>query len=95
VTAATNGKAALATALARETAPDLVVTDVIMPELNGRDLVARLRERWPDLRVLFTTAYALDEVTGTAAKDLPGNLLRKPFVPTELGAAVRVAIESR
>jgi two-component system cell cycle sensor histidine kinase/response regulator CckA len=92
VTAARHGKEALEIALARERAPDLVVTDIIMPEMNGRELVRRLRERWPDVRVLFTTAYAVDEVTGTAATDLAGNLLRKPFIPSELGSAVREAL---
>jgi CheY-like chemotaxis protein len=93
VTSATNGKEAFELALARTAAPDLIVTDVIMPEMNGRELVRRLRERWPEVRVLFTTAYAIDELTGNAASDLPGRLLRKPFVPSELGAAVREAME--
>jgi two-component system cell cycle sensor histidine kinase/response regulator CckA len=92
VTPAVNGKDALQLAMTRTEAPDLIVTDIIMPEMNGRELVRRLRERWPAVRVLFTTAYAVDEL-GNAASDLPGRLLRKPFIPNELGAAVREALE--
>ncbi len=93
VTPAVNGRDALNLAMTRSHAPDLIVTDIIMPEMNGRELVRRLRERWPGVRVLFTTAYAVDEMTGNAASDLPGRLLRKPFIPNELGAAVREALE--
>ncbi|MDA1081872.1 MAG: PAS domain-containing protein [Gemmatimonadetes bacterium] len=88
VTEATNGQDALEIILARAEPPVLLVTDVIMPKLNGRELVRRARERWPELRVLFTTAYAVDEDTNRAIEDLPGALLRKPFVPAELGTAV-------
>ncbi|MEA3246239.1 MAG: PAS domain S-box protein [Gemmatimonadota bacterium] len=87
-----DGEAALALAAARDEAPDLVVTDVIMPRVNGRQLVSALRDRWPGLRVLFTSAYAMDDTTGRPVTDLPGLLLRKPFVPSELGAAVAEAL---
>jgi PAS domain S-box-containing protein len=89
---ACDGEEALVVAEAMPAAPALLVTDVIMPRMNGRQLADRLRGRWPDLRVLFTSAYAVDESTGQAVADLPGSLLRKPFVPAELGAAVRTAL---
>ena len=90
---ATDGESARELALARSTCLDLLVTDVIMPRLNGKDLVHALRQRWPELRVLFTTAYAADDVHDQTASGLPGSLLRKPFVPTELALAVRAAME--
>ncbi len=92
VTEASNGEEALSLVIGRDRPPDLLVTDVIMPRINGRDLVRKLRVRWPELRVLFTTAYAVDEMTDQAAADLPGALLRKPFVPVELARAVREAL---
>ncbi|HVZ50252.1 MAG TPA: PAS domain S-box protein [Gemmatimonadaceae bacterium] len=92
VTEACDGEEALVVADAMPCPPALLVTDVVMPRVNGRQLADRLRERWPDLRVLFTSAYAVDEATGQAVADLPGSLLRKPFVPAELGAAVRNAL---
>jgi CheY-like chemotaxis protein len=92
VTEAANGREALEATASRAHAPALVVTDVIMPGMAGRELVQRLRERWPDVRVLFTTAYVADETAGHASNELPGAILRKPFVPAELGAAVREAV---
>ena len=91
---ATNGADALDMVLARDAPPDLLVTDLIMPRLNGRDLVQRLRSRWPEMPVLFTTAYAMDEQTDQAASELPGALLRKPFIPAELAVAVRAALQT-
>src|SRR5690606_29982484 len=58
---ASNGKAALP--LAALAAPiDIVVTDVIMPTMSGRELVERLRMISPDLRALFVTGYTDDAV---------------------------------
>jgi C4-dicarboxylate-specific signal transduction histidine kinase len=61
VTAAEDGKAALAVARQMPHAPHLVVTDVIMPRLGGRAMVDTLRERWPDVPVLFMSGFT-DEV---------------------------------
>ena len=95
VVAASNGEQALALPFDDATAPVLLLTDVVMPSMSGRTLAEKLRERWPDLPVLFTSAYATDGTTGEVASDLPGALLRKPFVPGELAAAVRHAITNR
>ncbi len=95
VVEAADGVEALGIAEADPVPPELVVTDVIMPRMNGTVLASRLRERWPELRVLFTTAYAPEEVRGGSATELPGLLLRKPFLPSELGAAVAEAIRGR
>lgn len=56
---------------------DLVLTDVVMPRLGGVELIAKLRETRPELRVLVMTAYA-----GKALIDVP--MLQKPFMPDDL-----------
>jgi PAS domain S-box-containing protein len=67
---------------------DLLVTDVVMPGLSGPETARLLRERWPELRVLFMSGYA-PETEGS----LEGaELVRKPFLPPELLAAVRRAL---
>jgi CheY-like chemotaxis protein len=58
----------------------LVITDVVMPGLTGRDLAARLADRPSSPPVLF--------VSGSDS-DVPGPLLRKPFLPTDLSAVAR------
>ncbi len=72
---------------------DLLLTDIVMPELKGTDVAAAFRARYPDTPVLFMSGYA-DE--GVAARGLPGpqqTFIAKPFTPQGLGAAVRRALE--
>ncbi|MBI3192579.1 MAG: response regulator, partial [Pedosphaera parvula] len=69
---------------------DLVVLDVVMPKLGGREALDRMRARRPDLKALFVTGYA-PESTGMV--ELLGReglaLLRKPFTTLELAERVR------
>lgn len=71
-----------------ESSVDIVVTDVVMPEMGGRMLVDHLRKRRPDLPVLYITGYTddarmLDELRSTEAR-----LLEKPFTAGALAEAV-------
>jgi two-component system cell cycle sensor histidine kinase/response regulator CckA len=70
---------------------DLVLTDIVMPELGGRELVGRLRADRPDLRVVFVSGY--DERAGL--DELPPNagFVFKPFDSRELLARLREIIE--
>ena len=56
---------------------DLLVSDMVMPGLSGRELARRLRERRPDLRVMYMSGYAEEAATGV--DDFDGPLLTKPF----------------
>jgi two-component system cell cycle sensor histidine kinase/response regulator CckA len=74
---------------------DVVVSDVVMPEMNGRDLVARLRELRPQMRVLFVSGY--DERAVLGGERLPDDVafLPKPFTPIGLHRKVREVIGTR
>jgi len=68
---------------------DLVISDVIMPEMTGPELIKVLKERRQDFAVLFVTGYVGEGETG----DLVGyELLRKPFTVGALANAVAVAL---
>jgi CheY-like chemotaxis protein len=69
---------------------DLLVTDVVMPEMSGYDLAARARQSRPELRSLFISGYAHNP-TGQTSVD--AELLKKPFTPGELARAVRRALD--
>ncbi|MFN8646587.1 MAG: MASE1 domain-containing protein [Gemmatimonadales bacterium] len=81
---AVDGEAALALARAEDGPIDLLLTDVVMPRMGGRQLATRLQEERPGLRVLFMSGYASD------AGDLhdlvlgAGDFLQKPFAPSRL-----------
>ena len=66
---------------------DLILSDVLMPELTGPELVAQLKQRWPGLSVLFVTGYAGDASELAAFGD--HDVLRKPFTLTALDQAIR------
>ncbi len=72
---------------------DLVLSDVLMPELTGPEMVARLKQRWPELSVLFVTGYAGDASEDAAFGD--HDVLRKPFTLTALDQAIRRSGEPR
>jgi len=83
-----NGLDAWQTMEGRGEPVDLVVTDVIMPAMRGPDLVRRLRERWPELRVLFVSGWQDPAKTKLPELDERTRFLQKPFDPATLIARV-------
>ncbi len=89
VTEAADGAAGLA---AFETAPqpyDLLLTDVVMPGLNGKALAQEVARRWPRTPVLFMSGYSPDSVIHDGRLDPEAELLTKPFLKGDLALAVR------
>lgn len=89
---AENGITALA-ALEASSAVDLVVTDLVMPGLDGHELGRRIAARWPGLRVLFVSGYSQEYLAAHRLLDLRLPLLRKPFLPSRLREAVLEALD--
>jgi PAS domain S-box-containing protein len=78
-----------ALALAADGAPiDLLLTDVVMPVMNGRKLAERLRELRPELKVLFMSGYTDDVVITRGVTDHEMAFLQKPFGADQLAQAV-------
>jgi signal transduction histidine kinase/CheY-like chemotaxis protein len=79
--------------MARTKGIDLVITDVMMPEMTGPELVGRLAVEYPDVAILYVTGYAGE---AGEAVDLSGyDMLRKPFTIAALADAVSAAIARR
>ena len=68
---------------------DLLLTDIVMPEMNGRELATQLRGLDPALRVLFMSGHGDDAVTERGLLPADEALITKPFSPTALAARVR------
>jgi signal transduction histidine kinase/CheY-like chemotaxis protein len=72
--------------------PDLILTDVVMPQMSGIELIHQVRQRYPNIKVLYMSGYSdhhalkRDVLTGVA-------FLQKPFTPAGLTEAVRLAIQ--
>src|SRR5581483_8538920 len=87
ILAASHGEEALALAESHDGPIDVLVTDIVMPGMNGRDLADRLVARRPSLKVLFTSGYPGDVMRRQAGRDEA--FLEKPYLPDELGRAIR------
>jgi two-component system cell cycle sensor histidine kinase/response regulator CckA len=71
----------------------LLITDVVMPEMNGRDLAASIQGSTPGLGCLFISGYTPTEITDHGALELGAHFLQKPFSLQALGAKVREALD--
>jgi PAS domain S-box-containing protein len=83
-----DGRHALQLAEAHAGRIDLLITDLIMPELGGTELAQRLRTRHPDLRVLYVSGYTDDSELLAGGMDERAAFLAKPFLPGDLVQAV-------
>jgi two-component system, cell cycle sensor histidine kinase and response regulator CckA len=72
---------------------DLVVSDVIMPEMDGPTLMQTLRRERPDLKIIFISGYAEDAFRKHLAENEDFMFLQKPFDLKELAAAVKAALQ--
>jgi two-component system, cell cycle sensor histidine kinase and response regulator CckA len=78
-------------AIRTRTTVDLVLTDLVLPQMRGTELVGRLREALPKLRSLYMSGYRQDtEANGLAN----GQFISKPFSPEVLTTAVRAALDA-
>ena len=68
---------------------DLIVTDVVMPGINGRELVNRLLPERPDTKILYMSGYSEDAITDHGVLHPGAAFLEKPFTPDVLARKVR------
>lgn len=72
---------------------DLVITDLVMPEMGGKELVQELRNTDPDLKALAITGYTTEGITEDLRSVGFLGVIQKPFAPGELARAVRSALD--
>ncbi len=91
---ASNGNQALEQ-LAVQPRIDLMFTDIVMPDMSGRQLADRAREQIPDLRVLYTTGYTRNAVVHNGILDAGVAFLPKPFTLEQLATKIRDVLADR
>jgi CheY-like chemotaxis protein len=84
---AESGKDAIAL-LANHPRIDLLVTDIVMPEMNGRQLADEIQRRRPGVKVLYMTGFTRDAVVHNGIVDNGVNLMTKPFGLGDFGQRV-------
>jgi two-component system cell cycle sensor histidine kinase/response regulator CckA len=86
---AENGQDALEAMEREQGAVDLVVSDVVMPEMDGPTMLIEMRKRSPDIRIIFVSGYAEDAFEKSLPEGQQFNFLAKPFTLSQLVAAVK------
>jgi CheY-like chemotaxis protein len=92
---AVNGEAALRLAADYAGVIDLLLSDVVMPELGGRLLAERLVAQRPDIEVLFMSGYTDDEILRRGLLERGQRLLQKPFTGSALAHEVRTVLDAK
>ncbi|GBE42488.1 MAG TPA: PAS domain-containing sensor histidine kinase [Rhizobiales bacterium] len=87
------GTEALEVMDAHDGSVDLVVSDVVMPEMDGPTLLTKLREKLPDIKIIFISGYAEEAFKNNLEGDENFAFLPKPFSLKQLAAAVKEVLE--
>ncbi|MFH1477382.1 MAG: ATP-binding protein [Verrucomicrobiota bacterium] len=94
VISATSGSEALNLSDQRAQAIDMVITDIIMPELNGPDLARMLRQKWPAMKALYMSGYANNAAAQIGALKSGMAFLQKPFSSETLASCIRKVLDT-
>ena len=83
--------------LARENAGEirLLITDVVIPEMNGRDLANNLLSLYPNLKLLFMSGYTANIIARDGVLDEGVSFIQKPFSRKDLVATVRETLDQK
>jgi CheY-like chemotaxis protein len=95
VTVVDDGEQALAVLGEAGDSVDLLLSDIVMPGMDGVELVRRAREARPALPALLTSGYPAEFLAGSAGPPFATDVLQKPFSAQELAQRVAVALRGR
>jgi two-component system, cell cycle sensor histidine kinase and response regulator CckA len=71
----------------------LLMTDVVMPEMNGRDLAEQLQSFCPDMKILFMSGYTANVIARHGVLDKGLHFIQKPFSKMDIAVKIRKVLE--
>src|SRR5690606_31900088 len=90
---ATNGAEAIQIAESFDGTIDLLLTDIVMPDLGGHEIVGRLRPTRPEMLVLLMSGYTPQEILRRGTLEFNASFIAKPFTPDDLVRKVREVLD--
>ena len=90
---AENGGEALLLVEEKKVRPDLIITDVVMPEMSGKVLADRLKNSLSDLKVIYMSGYTDNAIVHHGVLDSGVPFIQKPFTRDSLGKIVREILD--
>lgn len=91
---AQNGVEAISMCEKNDCRIDLLMTDVVMPQMGGRELAERFAHIYPKMLILFTSGYTDDAVVRHGMINAGTNFIQKPFTPDGLARKVRAILDA-
>ena len=79
----------------RDRTLSLMITDVVMPQMSGRELADRLRQLRPEMKVLYMSGYTDDAIVRHGLLELAVFFIQKPFTPGALAQKVRQVLDQQ
>jgi CheY-like chemotaxis protein len=73
---------------------DLLLADVILPGMHGRDLARKIHARWPELKVLFMTGYSRNAIVHHGRLDPGVEVIQKPLIQADLAERIRKLLDA-
>ena len=92
VLTANNGKKGLE--LTHKALPDIIITDVIMPEMNGQELANKITEFLPDLKIIFVSGYTFEHLIKDGEVEESINFLHKPYTIQNILRKIRETLDN-
>lgn len=91
---AADGEEGVSVAMAYEGKIDLIITDVVMPNLSGPEMIDRLRISLGHIPHLYVSGFTMDKLKDHGADDSMENLIRKPYSREDLARRIRQVLDS-
>ncbi len=93
VLTAASGREALELISESKESIDLLLTDVVMPDMNGRELSERILRAYPEVKVLYMSGYTSDVIASHGLVDADLQFIQKPFTMDQLASKIRKVLE--